>query len=334
LEKTVPSPGPSSKHRLAVRVLVGLLLLGGLIVLVVNRGEIDRFAEMASRAKPAWLIVGLLLQAGTYFCVAIAWMLALRNVDVDFPLLPLVPLSVAKLFSDQVMPSGGISGTAFVIGALSRRGVSAGSSMAAFIVNIVGYYAAYILAALASLVLLVYYHDIHAWILTAAFLFFIVAVVVPAGVLLLRRWSSRPLPSFLMRSPAISYMVQAFGSVPPSVVSNPRLIAKVSLLETAVFLLDSATLWVMLLAVGQEASLLEAIPSLVVASMVATIGPIPLGLGAFEATCVGMLGSLGIPFEAALTSTLLFRGLTLWLPMVPGMWLARRELSQQPRSGA
>ena len=35
---------------------------------------------------------------------------------------------------------------------------------------------------------------------------------------------------------------------------------------------------------------------------------------------------LGIPVEAALTSTLLLRGFTLWLPMLPGLWLAKREL--------
>ena len=40
-----------------------------------------------------------------------------------------------------------------------------------------------------------------------------------------------------------------------------------------------------------------------------------------------MLGLLGIRIEAGLTATLLFRGFTLWLPtMLPGLWLARREL--------
>jgi glycosyltransferase 2 family protein len=55
-------------------------------------------------------------------------------------------------------------------------------------------------------------------------------------------------------------------------------------------------------------------------------GPIPLGLGTFEAACVGMLSLLGVAIEAALAATLLLRGLTFWLPMVPGLWLARREI--------
>jgi len=61
--------------------------------------------------------------------------------------------------------------------------------------------------------------------------------------------------------------------------------------------------------------------------MVATFGLVPLGLGTFEATCVAMLRTLGVLLEAALTATLLLRGFTLWLPMLPGLLLARRELS-------
>jgi hypothetical protein len=39
-----------------------------------------------------------------------------------------------------------------------------------------------------------------------------------------------------------------------------------------------------------------------------------------------MLGLLGVPIEAALAATLLLRGFTVWLPMLPGVWLARRGL--------
>jgi glycosyltransferase 2 family protein len=39
-----------------------------------------------------------------------------------------------------------------------------------------------------------------------------------------------------------------------------------------------------------------------------------------------MLRLFGVPFEAALSATLLFRGFTLWLPLLPGGLLLRREL--------
>jgi uncharacterized membrane protein YbhN (UPF0104 family) len=49
-----------------------------------------------------------------------------------------------------------------------------------------------------------------------------------------------------------------------------------------------------------------------------------------------MLSLLGVPAAAGLAATLLLRGFTFWLPMLPGLWLARRELSRRwpgPRRG-
>ena len=63
-----------------------------------------------------------------------------------------------------------------------------------------------------------------------------------------------------------------------------------------------------------------------IASMVAAIGRIPVGLGTFEAASVGMPSLLGVSVEAALAGALLLRGLTFWLPMLPGIWLTRREI--------
>jgi hypothetical protein len=60
--------------------------------------------------------------------------------------------------------------------------------------------------------------------------------------------------------------------------------------------------------------------------MIAMLSLIPLGLGSFETTCTGLLVMQGIPVETALTATLLLRGFTLWLPMIPGLILTRREL--------
>ena len=95
-------------------------------------------------------------------------------------------------------------------------------------------------------------------------------------------------------------------------------------LQATIFALDSGTLWAALHAVGLDGSFWVALPSLVLASIVTTLGHVPLGLGTFEATAVGTLVSLGTPLQAALAATLLLRGFTVWLPMLPGLYLARR----------
>jgi uncharacterized membrane protein YbhN (UPF0104 family) len=239
----------------------------------------------------------------------------------------LVPLGVAKLFSEQALPSGGISGTAFFVAALSRRGVSSEISMAALLVSLISYYTAYLLVATMSLGLLWFYHAASAWIVAITILFCAVAVVIPVGTLWLHSRSRRPLPAPLKRIPGVSRLLDLLGDAPGHLLRDGCLISQTTLFQASIFLLDAATLWAMLRAVGQDVSLLAAFPSFVVASMVTTFGLIPLGLGTFEATCVAMLKTLGVPLEAALTATLLLRGFTLWLPMLPGLLLARRELS-------
>jgi hypothetical protein len=198
--------------------------------------------------------------------------------------------------------------------------------MAMLLVSLVAYYAAYLMAAASSIMILSFYHAIKPWIILVTIVFCLVAVATPAGALWLQRRGKKELPKLLLRIPGLTGLLRAFGDAPGDLLRNHALVIIMTLLHGSVFLLDSATLWVMLNAVGQHVSFWVAYPSFVLASIVATIGPIPLGLGTFEATCVAMLRILGIPIEAALTATLLLRGFTLWLPMLPGLWLTKREL--------
>jgi uncharacterized protein (TIRG00374 family) len=268
----------------------------------------------------------LLLQFGTYVCTAAVWKRALHYVNIRQSFFSLVPLAFAKLFADQALPSGGASGVSFFIAALKRRGVPTDLCMSMMLVSLVAYYAAYLIVALASLALLLFYHDVHTWILLLVGLFCLVAMAIPVSALLLQHWGKKAIPKLLARLPNVRDLLQGFTQAPKDLLRNRPLVATSILLYVAVFLLDAATLWIMLLAIGQEVSFLVAFPSFVVSSIIATLSPIPLGLGIFEASSTGMLSSLGVPIEAALTSTLLLRGFTLWLPMLPGLWLARREL--------
>jgi uncharacterized membrane protein YbhN (UPF0104 family) len=310
------------------RWLLGLLLLGGLIVLALHRSEIEQFAEMARRARPLWLCAGFALQLGTYFCVAAAWDVALRHIKVRVALVSLVRLAIAKLFSDQAMPSGGMSGTAFLVTALRHRGIPNPACLATLLLGIVSSYAANLLAAAASLVLLWWFHRLAPWIWAVAGIFCVVSVSIPAGAVWLQHWSRRRLPHWARRIPLAGRFIELLGEAPGDLLRAPSVLCAATGCLLGVIVLDAATLWVMLLAVGHPASLWLALPSFFLASMVAMIGPIPLGLGTFEATCVTMLHIGGVPVAPALTATLLFRGLSMWIPMLPGMWLARREFAE------
>jgi uncharacterized membrane protein YbhN (UPF0104 family) len=224
------------------------------------------------------------------------------------------------------MPSAGMSGAVFLVAAMSRRQVPVRISMAILLLSLVTYYGAYMAAVFVSVLQLWYYNALHVWIIAVVIVFCLFAVGVPAGALWMRRLGWKELPAFLRRIPGLSELMSNIASAPRELLRSPAIIISTTLLNGFVFVLDAATLWVMLQVVGINVSFAVAFPSFVLASMVATIGPIPLGLGTFEVTCVSTLGALGVGIEAALTATLLLRGFTMWMPILPGMWLARKAL--------
>ena len=89
-------------------------------------------------------------------------------------------------------------------------------------------------------------------------------------------------------------------------------------------LLDAATVWVLISSLGEVASISGVFASFVISTLLRTIGILPGGLGIFEATSVVTLKFAGVPVTVALAATLLFRGLSFWLPMLPGLVFAHR----------
>lgn len=88
-----------------------------------------------------------------------------------------------------------------------------------------------------------------------------------------------------------------------------------------------------LVALGGNIALGAAFASMMIASLVRTAGVVPGGLGTFEATSVLMLRMFSVPLSIALAATLLFRGLSFWLSMLPGFWYSRRVVSYHQEAG-
>ncbi len=306
--------------------IAGALLLLALIGLILHFGDIREFVRLLQSARPAWLGIAVLLQAATYLCAALWLYIVLRFAHPRLPLKALLPLGIAKLFTDQVLPSGGVGGTFVVMTGLRRRGVPQSAATAAIIFGFIGFYSAYLVAVLGATGLLYFKHDLTLPALIGIMVFMLVALTLPLSLLWLRRRPETWQPRRLLRIPALGTLISLIRSVPPNLLNNPSLLAMTTLVQLSIFTLDAATLWVMLRAIGQETSFSTAYIGFVMASVAATLGIVPTGLGTFEATGVGFLRLLGIPLEAALAAILMLRGFTTWLPLIPGFLLARREL--------
>jgi len=308
----------------------GLIALFAVVGLTLQVGQVERFLQVARRLAPGWILVAFGVQLATYACLAGAWRLALVAAGFSLPLPDLVSLAVQQLFVDQAVPSAGISGDAYFVGALRARQVPATDGAGVLLMVLVTHYAAYVANALGACAVLQRHGVLQGWMKAVAIAFLVFCLTVPTLLLAARRYGAR-VTSRASRVPRLGAWLASFAGASTRLLHRPGLLIRLALLDAAIVWFDALTLWVLLHAVGATASLAVAYASVMLALMAAMLGPFPLGLGAFEATCVAALVAQHVPIEASLVGTLLLRGWTTWLPMLPGLALMRREMRRRTR---
>jgi Mg2+-importing ATPase len=304
--------------------LLGLAALALVVLAVLQVSEERAFLSLLEQARPRWLLWAVGLQAATYVAQAQIWRVVLRRAGSTLPFGAAYRLSLAKLFVDQALPTMGVSGAAVVARSLEQRGQSRPVVMAAVAVDASTFYIAYALDLALALAFLVIAGHASALVLVAAMLFFVFGTAVATAVLSLSGHGAGRMAARLLRIPGIRHAVALLRDADPRIARDPRLLVQATLLQMSIALLDAATVWVLIRSLGASAGPGEVFASFMLASLLRTFGFMPGGLGTFEAASVGALAVAGVPVPVALSATLLFRGLSFWLPMLPGLVVARR----------
>lgn len=91
--------------------LFGVALVIAVVLFAAHRTEGRAIAGRVARARPIWLLLGLLLQIGSYVAEARIWQRVVLRAGSARTLRSYIGLAFAKLFMNQVLPSGGLSGT-------------------------------------------------------------------------------------------------------------------------------------------------------------------------------------------------------------------------------
>jgi len=325
------------------RWLTGIIFVGAVIAVILDFADISRFIATIQRIEPRWLLLAAITQAMTYGAAAGIWYRVLHRDRHRVGFLVLYRLSLAQLFAEQALPSSGLTGALVVVKGLVNRGIEEAVGMGCMLVGMLSYYAGYFLAITASFVILFNAHDrrdpdmavMIAPLVVISGLFLLLVTAVLSGIFWLRRsgnllWLPRWLRVWLQRWHAgwatLERLLCLLREVPTDLLRDRPLLIGATGLQISVFLIDAATLTIMLQATGVYLRYDLVLASFVLASAVGSVLPIPLGLGSFEASCVALLHLFQIPVETGLVAVLLLRGFTFWLPMIPGLWLAHSEL--------
>ncbi|MEL6322632.1 MAG: lysylphosphatidylglycerol synthase transmembrane domain-containing protein [Pseudomonadota bacterium] len=311
--------------------LVGLIF--ALIITVAGVGfvasrisEISDLGAILNEANVLWLLSCLICQAVAFAIGAYVWWRALVVLGTPLPFTPLYGLSVAKLFSDQAVPSAGLSGAAFLMHALTRRNVSVPIAMTAFVFGAGTFIAAFCLAGVGSIAFLIHMDATPEVVIRALRGLIIVttAVVVATTVIA----ASPRFRSILRRHmpDRLKAVRNATGPAIDTLRDKWRLFIRLTGVQIAGRCADAATLACACAALGAPVGVIECFVAVSIGSLAATVAPLPMGVGPFEGASAAVLTVSGLDIEAALASILLFRGFSLWLPLVPGFAIAQREV--------
>ncbi|MBI3849104.1 MAG: magnesium-translocating P-type ATPase [Verrucomicrobia bacterium] len=309
--------------------LIGVALLVTVVIAAVRFSEAREFVRLVEKSQPWWIVLAVVFQAGTYLaqgevfrCVGRAGRFPLRIPTV-------YRLSLMKLFVDQALPSGGLSGTFAVANALERRGMPRTIVAAAIVIDLVSYYAAYVLSLAVALILAALHGEASKLILMIAFVFGFYGSAVSAAILVL---SGRAAPPSLLRVAhfrPLRNTLEFLADADPHLARNVQILLQAGMYQLAIFLLDAATVWILIKSLGVSSSTGGVFTSFMISTLFRSVGILPGGLGSFEAASILTLRMTGVPIAVALSATLLFRGLSFWIPMLPGFWFSRRAMAQR-----
>ena len=317
------------KHARRYGWFIGFAAIGALVLVWRHHAEPEKIAHVLEHARPAWLLLATALQLLTYPCIAVIWANAIHKSGERAPSFwKLMRLSVAELFTDQTIPSGGMSGTVLVVASMKKRGVDQRGAMAAVISSLAGFYVAQLVAVIVAVVVLAASGHFGGWEATVSIIALVAAVLIPLPLVVSLAGAMDKLPARIRKIKAIDEVREHIEDAPKDVIFSARVFSVAIVLRFAVLVLDGATLALCLVAVGSPILLVHPMAAYVLAYVVGTASFLPGGVGTFEVTCSTLLADLGAPFFAAAPATLLMRALSFWLPMVPGIWFAHREVKK------
>jgi uncharacterized protein (TIRG00374 family) len=302
-----------------------VLLLAVVVTVAAHFGKPEEYAKLIEQAKPVWLGIAVALQVLTYVCAGGVWQRALIRQGHPRSLLEMVRLGVVKLFMDQAVPSAGISGNVLVARALGHRGLSRQSATATVLAGLIAFYIAYGLAVVAGLVILWRTAHVSRFIMILVTFFAVLLGVLLWALLWITEGNRDKVPRWLRKIKPVEKFLAGVGDRPPRVLRDLVFYIEATALQLLLIALDAATLWAVLESLGTTAPPAGVFAAFTMASVVAMISLLPAGLGTFDGTAIALMRAFRVPLEAAVAGTVLLRGLTFILPLIPGFWLARHE---------
>ncbi|WP_445952522.1 lysylphosphatidylglycerol synthase transmembrane domain-containing protein [Thermodesulfitimonas sp.] len=321
------------------RFLLAFLIFCAVFFLATHYTEGEKLLLTLKHGRPLWVLVALGLQVLFLFNQAGFYHAIYRAVGVKESWWRLLGLVTASAFVGLVTPGGALSGTALIV----ADAVSRGATLArAVLINLIFYlfdYGAFCIVLLGvfgylwSSGHLTTYEEVAAGLLLA-FVAGQVAVLAAAVhwpdklIGLVRRgvrFAGRVIPP--LRRETISDRAATFithlAEAAQWLAARPHGLGRVVGHAFMVEALGLGTLGAVFLAFAGGVSPGTLFASYAVGVLFMIISITPSGIGSVEGAMTAALASFGVPPESAVLITFVYRGITVWLPFLAGIFSLR-----------
>jgi glycosyltransferase 2 family protein len=310
----------------ALRLVISLFVILGLVlVIILNFAEIGEFVRILKNASLVPIAIAILLQIATYASAGAVWYTVIKTSNYLMKTRDLMAISVKQLVVDQIIPAGGIAGNAFVWREIKKYGLPNWLSFEVVFVDIIAYHLSYSLMTLIAIAIFWSQENSTPILAGAVTLYFIISITVTSFIFLIVSHKIEYAPAWLKRRKLVANIILITRDISKERVLSLGLISRASFFRISIFILDTLTLFLVIRALGSALGLTEVFAVFILASIMGTVSFMPGGIGGFEAGSTIALLIFGQSFETALAVTVVFRGLTLWLPIIPGLYIARNE---------
>lgn len=308
--------------RFTRKQLIQLALLVALVYVAYPFiSTMPTFLNELRNANWWWALLGLAVSALTYVGAA-AGLWACANEMVSFR--HLVIMQFANTFAATTTPAG-VGGLAMSTRFLQKAGLGTVRATAAVAVQ-------QAVQVITHISLLIFFSvaagasaDLSHFVPKATVLYLIGGLALGAlGAFLfvpkLRHWLDT----------AVRPKVTEVGGDLVELVREPRRFALIVLGCAGTTLGAALALWASVEAFGGGTTFVTVTVVTMVGGTLASAAPTPGGVGAVEAALIGGLAAFGVPTSIAVPSVLLYRVLTVWLPVFAGWpimrWLSARDM--------
>ncbi len=327
------------------KLIIAIVLLAGIVFIFIHLSEMQEIASTIRQGDIYFIVLAFMVQALWMLNVAASFRAIYRLLGLEEQIGRLYLMVAAANFINVIAPSAGVGGLTIYISEARRRGYSTARVTVAGGLLVLFDYLGFLAVLSLGLVVLFRRNNLNNTEIFASGVLFIIAIVLATMIILgmrsgqalgrLLAWMARQVNKFmwlfihreyLSENRAHSFAIDAASGL-QEVRQKPTSLLLPAALGLCSKVLLIVILYLVFMAFKVPFSIGALIAGFSIGYLFLIVSPTPAGIGVVEGALTLGLRSLNVSLGNATIITMVYRGITFWVPLLFGI-LSFRLLSR------